>query len=222
VQAVLTAGILNILAPIGSLNMEPDTYPQRMPPPLIVAAVLGHADVVVALLEMRANPNITYAGGMTPLHYAAKYGFGDVAKLLIFSGANPDAKSNAGATPMDLCVANEVQVVMKAAVTAKRKVDQAAADTALSPIESEALLLFGEMRLTERTTSDSLKATFRGMSVGVFARAVPRDQHKAILSEAAILRTLKHPNLVSIYGVALGPEDKRLYFMQEVPISSSS
>lgn len=41
--------------------------------PLHTAAQQGHADIVLSLLQRKANPNVANSNSMTPLHLAITY-----------------------------------------------------------------------------------------------------------------------------------------------------
>jgi hypothetical protein len=124
-MALFTGGVVNILAALSALASPPDQYEEPMPPPLLAAAALGNYEAVVTLIDLRADPNAAYAG-LTALHLAARFGYGDIAKLLIFAGAAPDARNAANQTPLQLAQSADVAVIIRAAVAAKRKVDQGA------------------------------------------------------------------------------------------------
>ena len=42
--------------------------------PLLIAAIKGHKEVVLLLLDRGAEPNMATQNGWTPLHYAADEG----------------------------------------------------------------------------------------------------------------------------------------------------
>lgn len=56
-------------------------------PPLVLASLAGHADVVAVLLERGADIEVRNKGGLTALHAAAYGGNLDVVKLLVTKGA---------------------------------------------------------------------------------------------------------------------------------------
>ncbi|WP_426123298.1 ankyrin repeat domain-containing protein [Pararhizobium sp. PWRC1-1] len=56
-------------------------------PPLVIASLAGHADVVAVLLERGADIEVRNKGGLTALHAAAYGGNLDVVKLLVAKGA---------------------------------------------------------------------------------------------------------------------------------------
>ena len=58
--------------------------------PLIIAARLGHQDVVQLLLDYGADPNQHKNSVSTALSYAATYGYIEIVKLLLDRGADPN------------------------------------------------------------------------------------------------------------------------------------
>lgn len=80
---------------------------------LYIAAFKGDPEVVKALLQKGANPNVATTDGPTdtlpggppvmgesPLHLAAAYGHMDVIDMLLEAGADPQAVDKVGATPV--------------------------------------------------------------------------------------------------------------------------
>lgn len=63
---------------------EPDSAGD---PPLVLAALAGHAGIVVVLLERGANIEVRNKSGLTALHAAAYGGNLEVVKLLVAKGA---------------------------------------------------------------------------------------------------------------------------------------
>lgn len=59
-------------------------------------------ELVKLLLEWKANPNVTQAGGWTPLHQAAAHGREESAKVLLDHGASLTIKSDDGRTPLEI------------------------------------------------------------------------------------------------------------------------
>jgi ankyrin repeat protein len=68
----------------GANVAEPDSAGD---PPLVLASLAGHADVVAVLLERGADIEVRNKGGLTALHAAAYGGNLDVVKLLVAKGA---------------------------------------------------------------------------------------------------------------------------------------
>jgi hypothetical protein len=74
--------------------------------PLYDAVWEGMTDVVIALLDVGANPNVTTDLGWTPLHVAAERGDHDMIRALATAGANLDAADRVGISPLSIAVAN--------------------------------------------------------------------------------------------------------------------
>ncbi|KAJ5958915.1 uncharacterized protein N7479_006065 [Penicillium vulpinum] len=71
---------------------------------IIVAADHGRLDVVTALLENGADPNIVDEVGTSALHNAAKQGHWQIARLLLEKNASPRIEDGNRATPLRLAV----------------------------------------------------------------------------------------------------------------------
>jgi ankyrin repeat protein len=69
---------------------------------LHAAAAAGRADLVQALLDYGADPNVRQLGGFTPLHAAVHLGDQAMAQALLAAGADPGARTDDGSTPDDL------------------------------------------------------------------------------------------------------------------------
>jgi len=63
-------------------------------PPLLLAALAGHVDLVAFLLAQGANVSVRNKGGLTALHAAAYAGNLDVVRLLVANGALVDDSEN--------------------------------------------------------------------------------------------------------------------------------
>ena len=75
--------------------------------PLHWAAVKGHKDVVLLLLDRGADPNSTFEDRwtpVTPLHWAANLGHKDVVLLLLNRGVDPNLADEDGWTPLHWAV----------------------------------------------------------------------------------------------------------------------
>ncbi|KAK8535949.1 hypothetical protein V6N13_104560 [Hibiscus sabdariffa] len=80
----------------GSMNFR-DQYGLT---PLHVAAIKGHKDVVLVLVEMGLDLERQDNEGHTALHLAVEGGDLDVVEVLIGKGANANAKTKTGVTPL--------------------------------------------------------------------------------------------------------------------------
>lgn len=69
--------------------------------PLLFAARWLEPDVVAALLESKANPNLSGPGGETPLMAAVRGGRAENVRLLLHAGARVSAVNEAGQTALD-------------------------------------------------------------------------------------------------------------------------
>ena len=70
--------------------------------PLNVAALYGHIDAAVILLDAGAQVDATALGGDRPLHQAARRGCKDTCKLLLSRGASVDVRTCGGDYP-EIC-----------------------------------------------------------------------------------------------------------------------
>jgi ankyrin repeat protein len=71
-------------------------------PPIILASLYGHLEVVKELIARGANPNIVDKNGMTALHEAARMGRLQIVKALIQSGALTEVRNQRQERPIDL------------------------------------------------------------------------------------------------------------------------
>jgi ankyrin repeat protein len=62
-------------------------------------------DLARLLLEWKADPNVSQAGGWTPLHQAAAHGRRELAELLLAHGAARGVKSDDDRTPAEMAQA---------------------------------------------------------------------------------------------------------------------
>ena len=70
--------------------------------PVHAAAASRNLDILRAVLEAGADPNIPQQQGFVPLHEAASSGNREMAELLVRHGANPRLANEAGKTSIDL------------------------------------------------------------------------------------------------------------------------
>ena len=76
-------------------------------PLLIRAGWSGQGEVVESLLAHGANPNLTYANGVTPLEAAVSNEDSTLAATLLSHGADPNLRTSSGTTA--LSIAKEVK-----------------------------------------------------------------------------------------------------------------
>lgn len=81
--------------------------PSRFGPPLVMAAVRGHLDIVELLLASRADPNVKDQGGRTALLAAAEKRDKEMVELLVANGADVNASDRGGRTPLSLAQRDE-------------------------------------------------------------------------------------------------------------------
>ncbi|HMK37082.1 MAG TPA: ankyrin repeat domain-containing protein [Desulfomonilaceae bacterium] len=102
--------------------------------PLILAAVAGHAGMVKALLEKRANVDATNHTRATALSAASEKGYADIVQLLLAAGANVNHKNSEGMTSLALAAANGhtkvAEMLLQEAADLKARTNSG--DTALS------------------------------------------------------------------------------------------
>ena len=67
---------------------------------LIMAVVLGHAEIVRALLDKGADANVKDDNGMTPLMWAAYWGRSDIVRTLMDRNADVNAQAKGGSTAL--------------------------------------------------------------------------------------------------------------------------
>jgi len=65
-----------------------------------MAAVRGHADVLLALIEGGCNVNLADHAGKTPVMRAARTGFLEATRLLVHAGADVNARDLRQSTPL--------------------------------------------------------------------------------------------------------------------------
>lgn len=75
--------------------------------PIALAASVGQADKVTALLAQGVNPDARYSNGRTALMIAAAAGHYETVRRLLSGGATKDLKDNDGKTALDLARDNK-------------------------------------------------------------------------------------------------------------------
>ncbi len=83
--------------------------------PLMRAAFRGHADVVKALIEAKADVNARDVQNETALMMAAEMGHADVVKLLLAAKAEVNVKDESGKTAFDRTKTEEIKALLKGA-----------------------------------------------------------------------------------------------------------
>ena len=99
----LALGVLVVL-PVGFLMLDTGFWQsneaQPVQAPLHIAASIGDAEEVGALLEAGADPDIVGERGRTPVHVAARAGSWQALEILLEAGADPVARNEDGDTPL--------------------------------------------------------------------------------------------------------------------------
>src|SRR5262249_25007139 len=81
---------------------------------LLIAARIGDAPKIRALMAQGANPNTVGAKGYSGLMHAAELGHKDSVGVLLDAGAHPNAKSHSGDTALTLATIEGYQDIVKA------------------------------------------------------------------------------------------------------------
>ena len=92
--------------------------------PLIMAAKMGHNDVVRLLLDSGAAPNKAGWSGKTPLIWAASYNHKEVIKLLIAASAEVDIADEMGITPLSWAALHGYKDVVQLLLDAEAALDE--------------------------------------------------------------------------------------------------
>ena len=95
-------GDLDTLQRALAAGVDPDVREPNGATPLIVAAMLGHTDLVRLLIDEDAALDLYNNDGATALHVAALFAHPRAVKVLLASGAARDMRNNDGLTPLDL------------------------------------------------------------------------------------------------------------------------
>lgn len=92
---------------------DPEERDTRGYPSLLVAARLGHWDIVDLLLDAGASPNPVDTDGRSALHYAAFAGEKVAVRQLLSAGADKNRVDLAGLTPADLAADPAVRDLLR-------------------------------------------------------------------------------------------------------------
>ena len=82
-------------------------------PPLLLAALNSHAEVIKLLVAQGAELDGKDKFGNTSLHYASQRGSKDIVKLLISNKANINTKNKGGETPLDIAANEETADILR-------------------------------------------------------------------------------------------------------------
>ena len=82
-------------------------------PPLLLAALNSHAEVIKLLVAQGAELDGKDKFGNTSLHYASQRGSKDIVKLLISNKANINTKNKGGETPLDIAANKETGDILR-------------------------------------------------------------------------------------------------------------
>jgi hypothetical protein len=158
--------------------------------PLMIAAVMGSADVVKTLLDAGADVNAKDSRNMTPLMFAVAKNRQDpaVVRMLIERGADASAQSNVGETAADwarkvaappaieLLKVSRTPDSAAAAAVAKTTIDaKTAADRAMALLESSSQKFFegsGCVSCHHQNITDFAAGEARAKGVKVSAEAI--------------------------------------------------
>ncbi|RJP74031.1 MAG: ankyrin repeat domain-containing protein [Candidatus Abyssobacteria bacterium SURF_17] len=80
---------------------------------LMVAAYLGHSDVVGLLIKKGANVDAQDNHGDTALRHAIMKEHSDIVQILLDSGADPNIANNSGTTAMEHALTKKNSVVIE-------------------------------------------------------------------------------------------------------------
>ncbi|KAJ8324100.1 Target of rapamycin complex 2 subunit avo2 [Batrachochytrium dendrobatidis] len=84
---------------------------------LTIATEKGHADMIQALLEQKADVNSVDGNGSTPLHHAAAYGHTECVDILLKHGANLHIVNKMGWKPFDYSFSFDLARKLEAMMT---------------------------------------------------------------------------------------------------------
>lgn len=96
--------------------------------PLYVACLLGHLDVVKALLDGGADVNKAHKDGFTPLYVASQSGYRDIVAVLIAKGAEVNKADKDGFTPLYAASENGHLGIVQALLSSGADVNKANKD----------------------------------------------------------------------------------------------
>ena len=128
------ADTIDLLAEIQSGSLSPSSidprhineiveYERNPRTPLMLAAELGHTEIVSLLLRSGADPNVAPDGGASALLLAANKGHYDVAVLLVENGADVNHSVTWGATPLINAAANRHPTIVELLLANGARID---------------------------------------------------------------------------------------------------
>lgn len=128
--------IVHVLLSVPSLKLNERSKSGKTP--LHLAVITRKRDVVKALLDRGANPNVKCSNGRSPLHWAAINGDRETADLLLAAGASINEKTNHNTTPLIFASHNRGDEIVELLVYREATVrgENADGDTALKLVAS--------------------------------------------------------------------------------------
>ena len=105
-------GQVNILEARLSAGADANQADSRGFAVIVMAARLGHWEMVERLLAAGARPNARDVGGRTALHYAAFFGQEATVRALLANDAGTDLRDAAGRTPGELAAVSSLRALL--------------------------------------------------------------------------------------------------------------
>ena len=92
---------------------DPNIRDARGYPAILIAARLGHWNILTDLLEAGANPHPRDSSGFTALHYAAYANNANAVKVLLTAGAKKNNRDGAGRLPAELTTDKTIKSLLE-------------------------------------------------------------------------------------------------------------